>query len=454
MSSSQIWRGALCPRCRKKIEFKNDKLFCKPCGTDYPSLNGIPWLFSDPQSTLGEWKNRSDYYIQLLSAESAQIEGELREPGLLAQTKERLTRVKDLKRKQIEAIRDLLQPLGLLAKRPKEFHQGVQTELPQGQQLNSYHTNLHRDWVWGDEENKASLKIVQSVIGSHSDLGRTVVLGGGGCRLPYDIHREFKVDETIVVDINPLLILAAQKIISGQKLGLVEFPVAPINLESTAVLQDCKAPGAVTTGFNFLFADATDLPFEQASFETLITPWLVDIVPQDPALLFKRFNNALKMNGRWIYFGSLAFSHKKFSRRYSLEETLELAKNSGFQIKRFEQQKIPYLQSPHSSHGRIETVLGFSAQKVSEVEKPEPYRYLPEWLTDTRQPVPHLDFFKSQSFVSRVQLEVLSMVDGKKSISSMATMMAGHYKMTPLEAEVAVRVFLTKIFEQNLFESV
>ena len=38
----------------------------------------------------------------------------------------------------------------------------LRTRLPADQALNTYYANVHRDWSWGQDENEASLKQIES----------------------------------------------------------------------------------------------------------------------------------------------------------------------------------------------------------------------------------------------------------------------------------------------------
>src|ERR1041385_1393887 len=117
--------GIVCPRCL--LEELGDRLACKACGLNFPKVDGIPWLFKDPQTTLMEWRNRFDYYIQNLIDEANEIEKELRASTLPIQTQERLKLAKDLRLKQVQLVRERLEPLGALARRSKDYHQGIYT---------------------------------------------------------------------------------------------------------------------------------------------------------------------------------------------------------------------------------------------------------------------------------------------------------------------------------------
>ena len=62
---------------------------------------------------------------------------------------------------QAARIRELMQPLGIERRSEAHaVHVALGTELPVNQGLSTYYPNLHRDWCWGDAENRASLEAV------------------------------------------------------------------------------------------------------------------------------------------------------------------------------------------------------------------------------------------------------------------------------------------------------
>ena len=86
------------------------------------------------------------------------------------------------------------------------------------------------------------------------------------------------------------------------------------------VLRTLSAPEAVDEDFHLVLADALRPPFPEESFDTVVTPWLIDIISEDLPVFSARINRLLKSEGRWVNFGSLAFSSHEQTRRYSPEE--------------------------------------------------------------------------------------------------------------------------------------
>jgi glycerol-3-phosphate O-acyltransferase len=162
-----------------------------------------------------------------------------------------------------------------------------------------------------------------------------------------------------------------------------------------------------------------------------------------------RINNLLKPGGRWINFGSLAFDHPLRARRYSSEETLAIVKESGFATPEAREQSIPYMCSPASRHGRQETVFTFSACKTENVKAPARHKALPDWIVTGKEPVPHLQSFRSQAMSTQIYAFIMSLIDGKRTISDMAQLLEQQKLMTRQEAEPAIRTFLTRMYDDS-----
>ncbi|MCP4299178.1 MAG: hypothetical protein GY783_01215, partial [Gammaproteobacteria bacterium] len=346
------------------MEQTDGNLQCKACKVDFPSLNGIPWMFAEPQATLGEWRGRLQYTLQQASHEIAGLEKELENKDLHSLTRRRVERYKKSLEYHQRSLGKLLRPVDVQALHGNyESYLALRTRLPTDQGLNTYYANIHRDWAWGDEENSASLRQIQSVLHDHAELGNVLVLGAGAGRLAYDVHMKLDCTTTFAMDFNPLLMLVAQAAMRGDKLKLYEFPIAPLALEDDAVLRTLSAPEVVRDGFHLVLGDALRAPFAEKTFDTIITPWLIDIISDNLPVLAARINNLLRENGRWVNFGSLAFSSPERARRYSPEETKAIVAENGFSDPYVSQKTIPYMCSPASRHGRQEKVFSFSAYK-------------------------------------------------------------------------------------------
>ena len=252
-----------CPRCDKSpLDPVDGGYHCKACKVDFPSINGIPWMFAEPQAALGEWRNRLQFALQALGHEIAGLENELEDKDISALAKRRVERYKKCVESHRRKLQKLLRPVDVQSLQGNhETYLALRTRLPVDQGLNTYYANIHRDWAWGDEENEASLKQVRSVLHDHAELGDVLVLGAGAGRLAYDVHTNIDCSSTTALDFNPLLVLIAQAVASGETLNLYEFPIAPLALEDDAVLRKLAAPEPVDAAYHFLLGDAFRPPF-------------------------------------------------------------------------------------------------------------------------------------------------------------------------------------------------
>jgi len=250
-------------------------------------------------------------------------------------------------------------------------------------------------------------------------------------------------------------LFVASRIIHGESVTLVEFPPAPISEASFAVNQECFAPEHLDddASFTFLLGDGMHPPVSDASFDTVLTPWVIDAIPQtlrDSALAINRI---LPVGGKWLNSGSLAFAHNDIAQCLSEEEALECIEKCGFEILSTDRRRIPYMQSPHSAHWRHESVLSFCARKMRTVEETRHFRHLPEWLLDTSAAIPVRSEFSEASSENQLRAQILAAIDGKRSIDEIGTMLASEYGLRKAEAKNAARRILMSLYESPLMNA-
>ncbi len=442
-----------CPRCdRTPLARDGSAYSCGGCRTAFPSVGGLPWLFAEPDASRGEWQNRLRFSLQRLAHDARRLRAELRKDGLAEPTKRRLELKLAATDEHRQALQELLAPLDLQALAASyESHLALRTRLPADQGLNTYYANVHRDWCWGERENEASLEQLRRGLASSGDrtTGDTLVLGAGACRLAYDLHGEPGAARTVALDFNPLLLLIARDVVRGESLALWEFPLAPRTLEDVAVKRTLRAPAPAREDFHLVLGDVLRAPFAAGAFDTVVTPWLIDIVSEDFPVFAARINRLLKPGGRWLNFGSLAFDHPEQRRCYSSEEVLSMAGEAGFATPAAQEADIPYMSSPASRNARVETVFTFCARKEADVKAPPRHRALPDWIVTGREAVPLLPSFRSQAVSTQIYSFVMSLIDGRRSIEDMAKLMEKQKLMTRSEAVPAIRRFLTKMYDDS-----
>jgi hypothetical protein len=425
---------------------------CAACSSGYPVIGEIPWLFADPRQALAEWRARLSLLTRHLASEAAAMREEAAVP-LPEATRRRLLLVAAAHDDQIRRLEALLAPLGMdAASASQATLQALGTRLPTEQGLTNYYVNLHRDWSWGGEENAAALAQIRAVLDEESalaGLGRTLVHGAGAGRLAYDLHAGGDAPLTVATDFNPLLLFAARDLFAGRAVELYEFPIAPRSIEDHAVLRSLAAPGPARAGLELVAADALQPPFGEGVFDTVVTPWFIDIIGEPLARVAARINLLLKPGGRWINSGSLAFSRASFADRTSVEEVPEILARAGFAAPTIREATIPYMKSPASRHSRLEQVVTWITRKERDAVDPPRRRQLPEWLLRPDQPVPRTRAFEMQQVSSRVHAFLLALINGERSVRDMARTLVEQRLMSVEEAEPNVRLFLARLHEES-----
>jgi SAM-dependent methyltransferase len=422
-------------------------------GAKYPLIGGLPVLLPDSRLAVADLKTRALGLISHYEKNVADLKLALKSPSLEAITKERIEKTREVQIRHLEFLKDLFSPLKLNAKIAAQPQPEFGYKLPPGQGLQGYFPNLVRDWSSRHGENEEQLEVVRSEIGG-SDLGVLVVAGSGGGRLAYDVHELGLSETTICCDINLVLSLAAERISKGETLKVAEFPIAPKNLNAApGAVRECRAPRPARAGLHHVIADVYYLPFADASVDTVLTPWLVDILPHRFEFIVSEINRVLKPGGRWINSGSFNFRFANWGDCLSVEEGLLAIEKSGFKTQGFKQNLIPYLRSDLDSHERNELITTFSVTKTAEAKKHVPLPVIPSWLSNPQDPIPTnpqlpLTFASLES-----QAFVLSAIDGKRSLVEIASLVSQRYGLSAEDALDAVMSFLNRLDSESVFRA-
>jgi uncharacterized protein YbaR (Trm112 family) len=430
-----------CPSCGTRLAGDG----CLACRLDFPAIGGVPWLMPEPRLALVEWRGRLHHLLSHYAREAARQRAALGTASISPLTQSRLEHLAAALDDQAGRIRELLHPLGLDSRHEAPaVHDALGTELPLGQGLSTYYPNLHRDWCWGDAENRASLEAVTESLPKGAAPIRMLVLGAGACRLAYDLHHHLQPTLTVALDFNPLFLLAAARIMAGTPLELYEFPIAPRSAAEHALLRRHAAPEPAAPGLVPVLADATAPPFRMGAFDLVLTPWFIDVSGEPVSRLLRRVNALLAPGGLWVNHGSLAFSAAEPEDAWSLEELLEALPEAGFSRAQPIESRVPYLASPASRHARMESVITFAVRKERDMPAPPAGRELPPWLQRMDLPVPPLPQLRAQALATRVHAFLLAMIDGERSIRDMARLMEQQRLMPADDALPAIRGFLAR----------
>ncbi|MEO0574016.1 MAG: hypothetical protein AAF004_01045 [Pseudomonadota bacterium] len=438
-----------CPRCDVALTESGNALHCKGCQTDYPLLEGIPFLFTEPGVALDEWRQRYHARLQEIEHRIAALSQALQVTDLIETTRQRMTHEHDalvLHRDELAELMQALETTSMAA--DHTTYLALRTRLPDDQGLITYYANLHRDWCWGDTENQQSAQLVIDAIGDNGP-GDLLVLGAGGGRLAYDLHQAFDHERTVALDFNPLLMMSAGRLSGGARLTLHEFPIAPIDALDVAVARTLHAPEPARAGLHWVMANALRAPFSRHQFDTLVTPWLVDVVGESLAHQAQRWNQLLREGGQWIWFGSHAFRHADPASQLGIDESMQIIEPHGFSKPSLVEMDIPYMVSPANRHARSERVVVMTMTKTADVAAPARHVALPEWLVRNDMPVPPSESFQSQGMSSRIHGFFFSMVDGQRTLEDMAALMEQERLMPKAEGIAALRNFFIRALEES-----
>ena len=330
----------------------------------------------------------------------------------------------------IDAVRgqtaDILQIMKPLLPGPAPETGTTANEEPRGFPWPLTHThNLFRDWGWPsdpDGENEKAVAMVEAVL-QDQPLGQAIVIGAGGCRLAYDLHRHDPESEILVVDIDPLLFAVAHDVIRGGSIRLREANAEIDEIERIDRPWTLKAPHGPLDAdrFHFVLADGLEPPLTPATFDTVITPWFIDLIPPDLRDFISTVHRLLKPSGRWLSLGPLRYAPERpVSRRFSREEVLDLAQRAGFHVDAWRTDSVPYLVSKLSARGRVEWVLAFSATKLADPSSPSTNDRPPAWLLFRHLRIPT---FATQATAGKDPLAkiVFSAIDGRRTLDDLTS---------------------------------
>jgi SAM-dependent methyltransferase/uncharacterized protein YbaR (Trm112 family) len=365
---ASLLHDIVCPRCTAAIDPVAETIVCARCNQEYGRVGRIPVLLPRPGDQVRLWRQQLGLLIARGEQMQAALAAEADASGLQPTGRARVKAMADGAR---DLLADIVALLGPALGGPLE--PSGASGLPRG--VVEYSHCLYRDWGWDDgnsPENERAVAAIRGVLPAKDTLGRTLVVGAGGCRLAYDLHRQLGGTETAVVDIDPFLLVIAEAVLRGDPVRLTEAPANPNEMAGIARSWNLRAPAGPLGDdvFHFFFANGMAPPFRAGTFDTVVTPWFIDQVPTDLPAFFARLREVLKPGGRWINQGPLIYPvEAPLSRRFSREEVFELASLAGFRIQHWSSQSFPHLVAPLSGRGKIEWVMTFAAVSPPAEEK-------------------------------------------------------------------------------------
>jgi hypothetical protein len=393
----------------------------------------------DPPLWRALWLSRLVEFLSVTDQNLGAWRAEASLPALLPRTRARLARM-------IAAVEDQRSRVEWLL---HDFKEGVSQAIPSRSEggdvpaVMACYENLFRDWAWGDNEAQAALNLVARV--ATAPIGRLAVFGAGAGRLAVDVHQRLRPASTLALDVNPLPLLVAEKLIRGGAVDLPEFPVAP-HTDDQVVIQRHLASLPVREGFAFVFANALRPPFASGSLDGVLTSWFIDATGADVRETAAVINRVLRPGGHWINLGPLRFK-ETISRSYTIEEVWEIVAESGFELDAREREDIPYFDSPASGSRRNETVFCFRARKIGEAQPfvaSEADKIAP-WIADTSLAIPRTSTVMNLGRTSLFTAGAISLVDGVRSMADVANEIGRSTGVAPSSLLGQLRAFFAKL---------
>jgi uncharacterized protein YbaR (Trm112 family) len=416
--SASVLDSVVCPECRAPMSARPGELRCASCGQVYPRVGSIPVVMPRPKEWLALWRLQLGLLENEGQQKLAALEAELAAPGVLPLTASRCRAMVEGAREEAKDVIRLMDPL--LPRDTSAAMSEVSMRAVESPVRRVPH--LCRDWGWSEgkhPENDEIFSLVGNVI--EGPLGRVLVLGAGACRLAYDLHRTYGPQETVALDVDPLLLVGAREVIRGGTVRITESNVSVHETSNLAPVWNLRAPfgpiGEET--FHFLLADGLAPPFVAESFDTVVTPWFIDVVPPDLRDLLGVLRTMLKPGGKWIDVGPLLYPRDRpLYHRFTREEIFELAARAGFRLAKWKTESGIHFASPTNGRGHYEWTLAFQAVKE---DVPAESEDVPSWIILAFLPVPTFAGHAEFSHANPLIASILRSLDGRRSIDDIAS---------------------------------
>lgn len=426
------------PKNTKNTLLESERFLEDPeTGEKFEKISSIFCLFQDNALSMEQWKLKAVNLLRELNQELDTIALKINQAGLALTTKKRLEATFAAKKVFFSQMVDLLEPLcgknySSQNATPYDMFNAL---IPKSQRVLSYSNNVFRDWAWGEDENRFYMNIVEECLKGIEKSSSVFIHGGGYGRFAADLFNRLSPDILCLSDINPAILLTAEKIIFGQGCRLVEFNQFPTRIEdlSREHLLQYSGPDIDRERFKLVLCDSNKPCTRPGSVDLVVTPWFIDINYSTFSQFAANVRDSLSVDGVWVNFGPLFFDRQEIENAHTLNELEEIMENLGFELLHSGVTQAAYLNSPLSRRERKEELYYFSARKKEfnlknsgNVEKAK-NTYLPPWILNPSEVVPFGDQLQKYVMSQSMMATILSKIDGKTSIQAMSKWAAGHF---------------------------
>jgi hypothetical protein len=182
-------------------------------------------------------------------------------------------------------------------------------------------------------------------------------------------------------------------------------------------------------------------------FDTVVTPWFIDVVPADVRDTLGVIFRLLAPGGRWINYGPLNYpENHPVSQRYTPDELFALSSLAGFDLSEKRTARVDLLTSAASGRSRSEQVLASVARKVD----PPPVRFdgdVPGWLLFAHLPIPRFPGLDSYQPEHGVLAYVARKIDGHATLGDIASCMIREHGARRDAALPGTRALLSIVYQ-------
>lgn len=411
-----------CPVCKTVAGegFEPSAQRCDRCQEQFFDLAGLPCWFNTAIEQKAVWENLF-HVIKARGDQNLIDENALQAQCYLRDTLARLKNKNLAERGIITAMTELFSDLNLQA---NAHHQYADHD---PKHMLGYFELLLRDWAWDTDENQQAFHRVESVVKqSGKTLGNTWVMGCGAGRLSLDLHfSDLGATHTVAFDANLLLVGAAHRLIVQKKSWVLpevyKYPQKDLKHVKQWHLTGDKIDATAVDGWYPMAGNVWFPPFAEAAFDTIVTPWFMDVNGKSPLALMDMLRRYLKPGGLWLNTGPLLYSDNlPDDACYSHDEIRSLMQLSGWELLNERFDDVNYLNTPLSRRKREEEVWTFAAlspttHSTSSSKEAYPWLIVPSLPIPATTPLNHPD--------NPILQHLVSLVDGHTSIGDIAETM-------------------------------
>ncbi len=452
-----------CPNCQAPAHTPNEKTgfnpaqnHCHKCQQSFFDLQGMPCWFDVGLVQQQLWQTLYAKAIQLGETNLEKSQS-IDTSAMLASSLQRYQLIEHSNQSIVKAIDTLLSEAGL----HKQIHPNFAKH--DASRMLQYFELLLRDWAWDNaisaENNENSrelgrisraLDACRAYLNNNIELGDVWVMGAGAGRLSWDMHTQLRAPDdhssTIALDTNPVLITLAHRLISEQKAWqLTELHPNPQRNLPLARVWDIQPPADTDERAKHWYAVAANAwrpPLKAASFDTIVTPWFMDVNGREVPHLIAQVQKYLKPGGLWLNTGPLLYSPDIPDHlRYSHDEIIELIELAGFTVVYQNSVKSLYLNTPLSDEERVDQIWTFAAiAPPTDWQATSKQGQAPAWII-----LPHLAIPAETALNTHgnpVLEHLAAQVDGCNSVNAIAEKMRANLSADKDPVEVVRKAFL------------